>query len=420
MFKYLKNIFKKKIVILTGAGFTANPLCGCPGTSIITNSFRSNIQDPTSGNSLQIGTLPAGEYIYQRLCSFYSNNTRTANCSASEVNFETIIYFLEEIYSYFVSQNTNSFPEFRGIKPSYSDLIVQMINDIRTALPPFILRLPIHQNHSTEYIRFLFDFFIDLIIQQVNPFNGQANNGGMTLFRDNFIHTKLPDKKWIKRIYTTNYDTWINSFMGYYDGFNLSGEFEGENVMRKKYNNTHYNIHGCIQWRPDINTYKVTKLRHAHQMLNQGISYQFGLDREPLMATPIITGYNKLQRMKYNPYLELYYSLQKDILISDLLLIIGYGFNDIHLNHLLALFKKNIIIVTHFSPIPGSNPPEYDPFSDEVNEFMTKVIHSFNRDIIYDMNRTRDWISSDDNKIRIWWKGIGQEFYGNWDSISNF
>jgi hypothetical protein len=100
---FSKNICKKRILILTGAGFTI-PF-GCPNTENLTNLFRTNNVSHLGSPLIIGGSLAAGEYLLRGLCSFYSNNTRTSDCNPSEVNFETIIYFLEEVYSFLVSQH---------------------------------------------------------------------------------------------------------------------------------------------------------------------------------------------------------------------------------------------------------------------------------------------------------------------------
>lgn len=419
MFNFIKNICKKKVLILTGSGFTVSPDFGCPSTTSLTNLVRTSNMYPIDNSHLAIGGLEAGEYIFQRLCHFYSNGIRVNTCGVQEVNFETMIHLLEESFSFFVSTHMHSHPEYRGIKPAFLNFDDTFLQDLNASIPNIISSISVTGRQAEEYIRLLFYFFIHLIMQQLDTFNNDARNNGMITFR-RFVQNKLPDSKNIKRIYTVNYDNWINKFMGYYDGFDNVGNFEGEEVMRNKYSNVHYNMHGCIEWMPDINNYRVTKVPHTFDILNQAISNPTAINREPLMATPIITGYNKMQRMKYDPYLELYYSMNKDILKSDLLLIIGYSFTDTHLNNLISLFKKNIIIVTWFNPIPGSNPLEYDPWSDEVDSFAHNVIGCINCNIPFDGGRRSNWIESDDQRIRIWWQGIGREFYDAWDDISNF
>jgi hypothetical protein len=419
MLRILKHICKKKILFLTGSGFTVSPDFGCPSTLTLTNLIRNNNTYPIDRSILDVGGLEAGEYIFQRLCHFYSNGLRTNSCGVQEVNFETMIHLLEEAFSFFVSAHSRSHPEYRGVKPSFLNFDNTFLDDLNASIPSIISRITATDRQAEEYIRLLFYFFLHLIIQQLDAFNNDPNNRGMTSFR-RFIQNKLPDRKNIKRIYTVNYDNWINKFMDYYDGFNASGDFEGEEVMRNKYSNVHYNIHGCIEWMPDINNYRVSKVFHTFDILNQAISNPTGIDREPLMATPIITGYNKMQRMKYDPYMELYYSLNKDILRTDLLVIIGYSFTDTHLNNLISQFRGKVIIVTRFAPIPHTSPLEYDPWSDEVDTFGHNVIGCLNCNIHFDGGRGSNWIESDDRRIRVWWKGIGQEFYDSWDDISDF
>jgi hypothetical protein len=156
------------------------------------------------------------------------------------------------------------------------------------------------------------------------------------------------------------------------------------------------------------------------------------MNREPLIATPIISGYHKLERMKFNPYLQFYYSLQNDILNSDLLVLIGYSFSDTHINNMISLFKGKCIVVGYIrlwldaedkerNATPAGQQIDYenvlfDMYDDEVMATLQSIepIDGGFNDI---MEIQKGWINSKDGHTRYWWNGIGSEFYNNWTSI---
>jgi hypothetical protein len=266
----------------------------------------------------------------------------------------------------------------------------------------------------------------------------------MSLFKEDFIEKKLPENEWIKRVYTLNYDTWMNSYMGYYDGFNKEGIFESEKVLKENDFNCHYNLHGCIQWKNAVGINKVEKLKNIVDVFSYNNASDYGINREPLLSTPIITGYHKLERMKYNPYLQFFYSLQKDILDSDMLLIIGYSFTDTHINNLLALFKGNTVIVNYIGEwceaekkinAISDNPKKvayqkrkygsFDPKEIPYKRYDKKVAEIFKNvqplnDGFEDINESeipRGWVTSKNGKAQYWWRGISEDFYNHWNEI---
>ena len=100
--------------------------------------------------------------------------------------------------------------------------------------------------------------------------------------------------------------------------------------------------------------------------------------------------------------------------------IIGYGFNDIHINNILQLFKSKTIIVTHFSSwIKAQNSgktPNY--WDDEILNILTnKVAPQGDGFGDGDELGKLDWIVSKNEQVRIWWQGIGRDFYYNWYRI---
>lgn len=425
---------KKRITILTGSGLTVPKEFANISTSKITQKIRELVVP-----GLGIAGMEPGEYFYRKLCLHYTGK-RKNDCDIAIVNFETIIHLLEEMYSYpsYIKGDKEIRAKFKGVKPSFLRLQETISKDL------YKVKFSSKKDGLYQLIRLYHTHFINAIIQEVKEFNSDKSNKGMSLFKEDFIGNYLSEKQWIKRVYTLNYDTWMNSYMGYYDGFNEEGIFESEKVLRENDFNCHYNLHGCVKWKNTVGINKIEKLKKIVDVLSYSSSPDFGINREPLLSTPIITGYHKLERMKYNPYLQFFYSLQRDILDSDMLLIIGYSFTDTHINNLLALYKGETVIVNYIakwcdaekkvkeiSDNPrkvasqikkhGSFDPKevsYDRFSEEIIEIFRNIQpidDGFEE--IKESAIPRGWITSKTGKTKYWYRGIGENFYNHWSKI---
>lgn len=425
---------KSRIAILTGAGLTVSTDFAGVSTAGLTSKLR-NLVVP----DLDIAGMRPGEYFYRKLCLHYTGK-RKNDCDLATVNFETIIHLLEEMYAYlssYIKGDKEVRAKYKGVKPSFLRLQETISKDL------YKVKFESKKVGLYQLIKTYHNYFINAIIQELEEFNQDAANNGMNSFKNDFIQKYFPEKEWIKRIYTLNYDTWMNSYMGYYDGFDNKGIFESEKVMQKDNFNCHYNLHGCIQWRNSLGANKMEKQQKIVNVLNYSKASDFGINREPLLATPIITGYHKLERMKYTPYLQFFYSLQKDILSSDILLIIGYSFTDTHINNLLSLYKGKAVIVDFISawntaefkmqelinnPVKleklqkkygkiDTTDVQYDRFDDAVAE---KLQNFEPFDEGFDPTEkqiAKGWINSKNKKTRVWWKGVGGEFYNNWENL---
>ncbi|MBK9415301.1 MAG: SIR2 family protein [Bacteroidetes bacterium] len=413
----------KKITILTGAGFTVLPHFAGINTQNLTDGIRG-INIP---NCMIAGKTP-GEYFYRKLCFHYTGKTKN-DCDLSTVNFETIIHLLEELYTHlvsFISGRKNIIPDYKGVKPAFLKLHQSISTDLEST------KIAMGKRFKYEIIIDIYRHFIDFIINQFKVYNLSKTNKGMNDFYKLFLRKYLKNASWYKRIYTLNYDSWLNSFKNYYDGFDSNGDFESAKVMNDSDFNCHYNLHGCVLWQNEIQKNNIKKKKHAVNFKSYVQSSAYGINREPLLATPIITGYHKLERMKYNPYLQFYFSFQRDLLDSDLLLIIGYSFTDTHVNNLLALYEGKTIVVNYLKV--------WDDAEKSVkNNLKPTQVFSYNN-VTYDLNDADvqklynllepsnggfdpkeeifpGWVESKNGKTRLWWRGIGNEFYNNWNAL---
>lgn len=408
---------KKKITILTGAGFTASSDFAGITTRSLTNGLRTL---PILNVSL--GGLKPGEYIYRKLCQHYGLEVKTSSIRTDVVNFETIIHFLEELYAFQASRHSFDFCDesdrirsypFKGIKPAFLELSAVVEADFKKASEDF-------GNGSTTYplVSMIYRYFINHITHRLEEFNSNTSNAGMVLFFDEFLTKRLPESDYIRRIYTLNYDDWLAKYRNFFDGFNGNGTLHGTQVLSDANCDCHYNLHGCIYWDNFIEADRVRKLTKVVDYTNQVQSGDTGLNREPLIPTPIISGYNKLQRMKYSPFLHFYYAFQRDVLESDLILTIGYGFGDTHVNNLLSLSDKKIVSCNYFGAPASAGKPPITPFTEDIYQFRNELENIFQVEFSDDYSfLKKDWGESKNGRVRLWWKGVGKDFYSAWSRI---
>lgn len=422
---------KKRVTILTGAGFTFSNEFGGPSTLLLTNKLRT-LKIP--GHSID-GKTP-GEYFYRKLCHHYTRRTKN-DCDLSIVNFETIVHLLEELFSHLTSYNKpdikhktsdilKNIAKSKGVKPSFLVLKDTISKDLRALVTP-------ENKLLNQIIRTIYSYFIDSIVEELIIFNNSDQNQGMRQFEAEFLQRYLPSSNFTRRFYTLNYDTWLNKYLGFYDGFDKTGKFESEKVMGEFDLDCHYNLHGSILWENDLSANRIKKLTKPVEYLKFRRSSDYSLNREPLIATPIITGYHKLERMKFTPYLQFYYSLQNDILNSDLLLLVGYSFSDTHINNIISLFKGKCITVSYIEQwvkaeneeknvTPSGTPINYDNVGFDLNnsdvDSIIQSITPFDGGFEpKEIEIQSGWIKSRNGNTRFWWKGIGAEFYQNWPQI---
>jgi len=149
------------------------------------------------------------------------------------------------------------------------------------------------------------------------------------------------------KIFTTNYDTIFEDVATengtvVIDGFSFTGKkriFDSnyfdydiiDGALTKRNNTTEridnmcylYKMHGSINWIQEndkiISTYNEIK------------------DKEPLIIVP---GNNKYQSSYNSPYLDMISRFRDNLLETDMLIIIGYSFNDTHINNIIAEIGK--------------------------------------------------------------------------------
>lgn len=166
-------------------------------------------------------------------------------------------------------------------------------------------------------------------------------------------------------IYSLNYDRIIPSIWKthgtiFSDGTINGGSFDYPIVEFKNAPKTFFNIHGNIYLRDSTNSLSFNNVFQGEKpsFIKKLSPLIGGNPREWSFFTPIISGYSKSQHLLSKPFSFGIATLAIDLQECDELEIIGYSFNDNHINSLLGSFfdfkNKPLIIVEKMSRGPSS------------------------------------------------------------------
>ena len=160
------------------------------------------------------------------------------------------------------------------------------------------------------------------------------------------------------RIYTLNYDRLFKSLLAK-EGMNLfegfvneddlvrSGQRRGPDIRRILSDsscNVHYNLHGSASWSVE-NQNDNGLPGYTYLLQTLGMVYRnyatIEIERgKKLLLTPLITGFQKVQRTAISPFRQMFSAFDSDCLGTDVLYIIGYSFGDEHINDIIRNAKK--------------------------------------------------------------------------------
>ena len=173
----------------------------------------------------------------------------------------------------------------------------------------------------------------------------------------NWIKTKYPQN--VLRLYTLNYDYLFKSLLQEediecFDGF--SDEYiddyhapaEIKRIITDFDSSIHYNLHGSSYWNvlSDI-IYKIkypviVKTKGIHLPLSDIVSCYQMEKGKTIFVSNIITGYQKTQKSAMTPFRQMQSAFDKDCILADKITIVGYSFNDEHINESIKIaFNEN-------------------------------------------------------------------------------
>jgi len=390
---------KKKALIITGAGLTAGPDFFNITTAGITKKFLAYQDDELSSDPGLI------KFLYDEYCFYNRLDPLAIDQNIGKINFETILQIVEELHVYIedYERTKDDWKELNSIKGTVYSLnkrLIVYLDRARTYKGEWPLRM---------FMEKIYNHLVQVISDELNPHNKDVDNKGMKSF-ENFLTHAFPNDLFTKRVYTLNYDNWLHQHAGYYDGFDQR-HFNSSVVMNDRARDCQYNLHGCILW----NWGRLEKSGEPEDRRGSQAFAGWGIDREALPPSGIISGYNKLTRINARPFLEVFHSFATDCLAADFVLLIGYGFSDPHVNNNLSLvpIHTRIIVVIYCTVADLTN--------------LRSDLHRITNELgyIYRMSfgelKIREGsdytLDSADGRISIFINGIGPSFYDEFPEI---
>jgi hypothetical protein len=301
-----RRLFKKKkqVVVLLGAG------AAMPWGGISSKQIRELFTKDATYNTSDGKTI--GQYLFDILDGFYG---------AENVNFETFIAVLEEIWSYIY--NASCTTVIFDLKKEI-DLIFEGRGDKRI--------------FSFELLR----HYINLIMVEIEKYNNKIlTNGYHKLNSSLLAFTKyFLVRGYSVKFYTTNYDSIIpqilSPHMKLYEGLFSSGRFNFNLTLFRNARISHFNLHGSIfLHRVFLKEYETLQGKSNQTVPDIGLK-----EEGNLLSLPIITGYNKTQRMINKPFNLGFSALTNDLNDCRGLLTVGCSFSDPHINSILSSFTS--------------------------------------------------------------------------------
>lgn len=151
----------------------------------------------------------------------------------------------------------------------------------------------------------------------------------------------------VTRIYTTNYDDFIlQAAPDLYTGFaNVTApgpqQFELRKFWERRDDASAFYLHGSIHLgfphpMPEGSEIGDLYWFHSREEARKHARFDGGdvsrMDGTQIMRTSVITGLDKLSRLQQRPMSHYYAALAADLMLADVIYVIGSGLTDLHLN----------------------------------------------------------------------------------------
>lgn len=349
---------KTSEIFLFGAGAVID--WGALSTADITERIRRK------GFSIRNSDMKITEFIYQRLLKCGYN--------ADEINFETIINVIEELIVY--NSEFNSKTQTPSLLKSFlfendlSEIYNYSIkgekreHGYQLQIPCGVdYKYPVYAIHGENPNQLYLEQLINVILTELSDIVTDYScdtTDYSNIDKDSLLSQDF--RKWMKslneesviRLYTLNYDNLFKSLLEKegipcFDGFENHSDNNYHyqpDILRIHSDTTsviHYNLHGSAYWE----VYNLDKNGLSNHIIlkTDGIGLQindapatFQMEKgKSMQVTNIITGYQKTQKSAITPFRQFQSSFDRDCLTAKRITIIGYSFNDEHINESLKM-----------------------------------------------------------------------------------
>jgi hypothetical protein len=359
-------MLKNREVFLFGAGAVID--WKAPATPELTKLIRE------SGFLIKNSETKITEFIYQRLLK--------SGYQDFEINFETIINVIEELIVY-NSEYNNKIQTPSLLKTFFSENDLSYIYNysIQGGIRKHAYQLQIpcgkdyefsqyayyNENPNHFFLQHLLAVLLTQISIKVSRYSWNSPSHSNVEMNSKI---SLNFRKWLKeignesilRLYTLNYDNLFQALLAKenidcFDGFYSTDDYFARadilKISSDINSNIHYNLHGSAYWKvlsKDKNNMpnpEIVKLKGIHLQMNDSVATMQIEKGKTLQISNIITGYQKSQKSKFTPFRQFQSAFDIDCYNANKITIVGYSFNDEHINEALKItlrYNPNIII----------------------------------------------------------------------------
>ena len=378
---------KKRALVLIGAGASLD--LGAPSTADLTNL----VENKVCSNKILKSFRGDSAYmeIKEKLLGYLQGG-------ADSVNFEHIYHCAHELLFTF-------------------DPYPNAVNEYRPVLVPFINR---RFEADENALRNLVQYMAKFIFNELSAACEKTTESSLKLLAEFLANLR---KNYITRIYTTNYDDFLlQAANDLYTGFppdqsSNAKSFDNQAFWKAINSDSVFHLHGSVHlgFGPsqatdlDLNSlHWFDDRKSASPFSTYTGSQDLRMDGSQSTRTAVISGLNKLSNLQQQPFSHYYTSMALDAMKSDIVILIGYGLRDFHINTWLSEAR-------HKKPMPSLVFVDKYPncFIDDTAfeyEFKTKqMAHALRMPIndIFDGDEYRSgWTLAKDSTCAVWDKGF--------------
>lgn len=353
----------------------------------------------------------------------------------SNINFETIINVLEDLYNYWSNKQSKNLFALASLKNTIADFAYfehtepnPLTKKYALSIPGFDLLkddyVPDNINPYQKYYELFLDELLSGIVGHISKYSYYTTSYDV-IFQDcnkvineqfyrwarNFV-----DDGYSLRMYTLSYDRMFKVLLqakgvDVFEGFDLDSLdiIPGDQIPPNLYkiitdfdSNIFYNLHGSAYWTiKDENCNNLPGYQYflsgIPEMNDKAAIIEVETGRK-ILLTNIITGYQKVQKTAISPFRQMHSAFDRDCFEANSLYIIGYSFGDEHINDIIRNARKynrqlEIILI---------NPA----FNDEQFMFDFILHWDYPKGLIY-KKKENDELVSPDYKVRVIQKKFG-------------
>jgi hypothetical protein len=275
--------------------------------------------------------------------------------------FEDFLEILEFLIIFYRNKTLIDSPKFQPFFPLVFDVIKELDEIIE---PNQCYNDSDDENFNKSFT--LYEAYEDIlrcVFSDVNKYIENINNGNSKHNEYFYRFLKLLSKDNTLRIYSINYDNLVRDLakeIYFFNGFSCENEksrFDLKKIITSDNINCFYNLHGSFYFDEDLTKSPESHLEIFYKKIRAVRPFSADALRNKLGFTGynVISGSQKFLKTGRQPYSAFFNSFIQDCVLSNTMIIIGYSFNDYHVNNAINTFlqaneRKKLIIITYYKP----------------------------------------------------------------------